>query len=157
MSARGAVLLEVLVSFVILSMAVLTIFSVAAGGTRNEIEVSDAERADNTISALTAALQNYVTANPSAEAAGSAPSGSWALPGDGCDWALATPDEGCAVHDATASGLLDPSLKDRPGVKLTYTVALLNDSLDAAGAPAPGGRRVDASLCWREPGEPPCP
>jgi prepilin-type N-terminal cleavage/methylation domain-containing protein len=118
-ASGGVTLIEVLISIVILAMAVMMIYSAATATARVQAELSNPEEIANSIAGLNDVLRNYVSADPSpATAVDFAPSGSWALPGDACDWALRV---GC-LH--AADSFLSPWIKDRhPNATLRYSVA----------------------------------
>ena len=137
---RGAALMEVIISVLLIGIAVSTIMGSVLSTSLQSGHSRDREQAAVSLNQLLQELKNYVTADSTTpnnpDAPGTGPAG-WTLPGDACDtcWAL---DPAFNPHDV--SSRLPQSLTQN-GAKMTYTVNVvpvngLNTSL------------VTATLTW---------
>ena len=134
---RGAALVEIVISLLLIGVAVSAIMSAMLSTSLQSSRSQDREQAALCLNQLLQELKNYVTADTSSnpDAPNGADAAGWQLPGDACNcWAL---DE-TQTHDVT-SRLPAPLAQD--GAKMTYAVRVVTvNGLDT--------RQVTATLTW---------
>ena len=134
---RGAALVEVVISLLLIGVAVSAIMSAMLATSLQSVRSQDREQAALCMTQLLQELKNYVTADTAAnpDAPGGAGPTGWQLPGDACNcWAL---DE-TRTHDVTARL---PAQLAQYGAQMTYAVrAVTVNGLDT--------RQVTATLTW---------
>jgi hypothetical protein len=107
-----------MVGLTIVSVAVLSIYSVAAAGRRGSWDPNDHEAALDSLQAAVDALALYVSADMTSATSALAPGASWKLSGDACTDAF----ELDCTHDASV--LVNERVRARnPAAKMTYTVS----------------------------------
>jgi len=118
-SEHGGTLVEVMFAMLIVSLAVVGVYSVLGASRDSHLQLDERAVVDESIASAADALKDYVTADASAATAAMAPGGSWKFPGDTCTdcWAL-------SIGDHDASGFITDKLKEcYPSATLTYTVS----------------------------------
>ncbi|MBI3299209.1 MAG: hypothetical protein HYZ75_13655 [Elusimicrobia bacterium] len=136
--ARGAALVEVIISGLLIAIAVSSVMGALLHARRGAGKTGSLERASLHAERLRTELKNYVTDDHSPlEGAPGTPPGSWKLEGDPCDcWALR---EG--AHDASA--LLPEDFRTRHGATMTYVVSVTV----VDGSPL---RQADIKVRWED-------